>query len=108
MQPHVEVPPGKDNGKKTLLIHLFKPGFHYMAKTTTQNKSDHKVEQSSVGLIALFRLKIGRSRGRKWLKAWFPLTQLLPRQRPIPNQERKLSLRLIQNLMSQDHGYGTT
>ena len=46
-----------------------KPGFHYTANatTTTQKQSDYKVEQSSFTLIALFRLEIGRCRGRNWL-----------------------------------------
>ena len=41
-----------DNGKK----HLIRPGFHYMANTTstTQKQSDFKVEQPSFALIALF------------------------------------------------------
>ena len=46
-----------------------KPGFHYTANatTTTQKQSDCKIEQSSFKLIALFRLEIGRCRGRNWL-----------------------------------------
>ena len=52
-----------------------KPDFHYTANatTTTQKRSDYKVEQSSFTLIALFWVEIGRCRGRNWLKAWFPL-----------------------------------
>ena len=48
---------------------LLKPGFHYTtnATTTTQKQSDYKVEQSSIRLIALFWLEIGRCRGRNWL-----------------------------------------
>ena len=46
-----------------------KPGFHYTANatTTTEKQRDYKVEQSSFTLIALFRLEIGRCRGRNWL-----------------------------------------
>ena len=33
----------------------------------TQKQSDYKVEQSSLTLIALFSLEIGRCRGRNWL-----------------------------------------
>ena len=36
------------------------------ATTTTQKQSDCRVEQSSFTLIALFRLEIGRCRGRNW------------------------------------------
>ena len=57
------------------IIVILKPGFHYTtnATTTTQKQSDYKVDKSSFTLIALFWLEIGRCRGRKWLKAWFPL-----------------------------------
>ena len=41
--------------------------------TTTQKQSDYQVDKSSFTLIALFWLEIGCCRGRKWLKAWFPL-----------------------------------
>ena len=45
-----------------------KSGFHYTSNTTTttQKQSDEKVEQSSLMLIALFSLEIGRCRGRNW------------------------------------------
>ena len=52
----------------TVIISNFflKPGFRYTAyaKTTTQKQSDYKVEQSSVKLIVLLWLEIGRCRGR--------------------------------------------
>ena len=40
-------------------VEFLKPGFHYMANstTTTQKQSDYKVEQSSFMLIALFWLE---------------------------------------------------
>ena len=76
-------------------IQLIRPGFHYTtnATTTTQKQSDYKVEQSSFTLIALFWLKIGRCRGRNWLKAWFPLSQLRPQQRPISSQNKAISVK---------------
>ena len=63
------------------------------ATTMTQKQRDYKVEQSSFTLIALFSLKIGRCRGRNWLKAWLPLSQLRPRQRPISSQNKAISVK---------------
>ena len=47
-----------------------KPGFHLQQTPQPSHKkqSDYVVEQSSFPLIALFWLKIGRCRGRNWLR----------------------------------------
>ena len=52
-----------------LRIKCVKPGFHLQQKPRPRHKkqSDYVVEQSSFPLIALFWLKNGRCRGRKWL-----------------------------------------
>ena len=46
-----------------------KPGFHLQQTPRPRHKkqSDYVLEQSSFPLIALFLLKIGRSRDRNWL-----------------------------------------
>ena len=48
---------------------MFKPGFHLRQTPRPRHKkqSDYVLEQSSLPLIALFWLKIGRCRGRNWL-----------------------------------------
>ena len=47
---------------------LLKPGFHLQQTPRPRHKkqSDYVLEQLSFPLIALFRLKIGRCRGRNW------------------------------------------
>ena len=51
-------------------IESFKPGFHSKPTPRPRHKkqSDYVVGKSSLPLIALFWLKIGRCRGRNWLK----------------------------------------
>ena len=77
------------------MSYLLKPGFHLQQTPRPRHKkqSDYVLEQSSLPLIALFWLKIGRCRGRNWLKAWFPLSQLRPRQRPISSQNKAISMK---------------
>ena len=65
-------PKETDNGKLQQFNYsrsLIKPGFHLQQTPRPRHKkqSDYVVEQSSLPLIALFWLKIGRCRGRNWL-----------------------------------------
>ena len=60
---------------------------------------DYVPEQSSFPLIALLWLKISRCRGRNWLKAWFPLSQL----RPDNDQFRVKTKRLAWKMTAQPY-----
>ena len=60
---------------KVTPLDFIKAWFSFTASSTTktQKESSYEVDKSSFTLIVLFWLEIGRYRGRKWLKAWFPL-----------------------------------